>query len=237
MPITAALVLGGSALIGSGISAFGSFSASKQQSDALKQALALQERMFNTANNALQPYITAGHGTLSTLTRLLTPGSDQTAALSELPGFQFAQDWGQKAVQNIGTTTGLGGNVLTAGAKFATGTAQQGFNSLVDRLESFANTGENAANALSGAAQGFSGQGTNTFSNIGQARAAGTLGVTNALGGGVNAAGNSYLLSKLLGPNSGTPNNNNANGVYSGNNALDFAAYGNPAGNPLDLAA
>src|SRR6202035_2344939 len=135
MPMSAAITGGigalgsiGGALIGSSASQ----KASQQQVQLEQQALAMQQQMFGVAQGALSPYISNGADVGGTLKSLLTPGPNQTQTLSQLPSFQFAQDWGQKATQNLGTTTGLGGNVLTAGAKYATGLAQQGFSSLVN---------------------------------------------------------------------------------------------------------
>ena len=140
MPVGAAIgAIGGigSALIGSSAAQ----SASSQQVAAQQAALAQQQRFFNTAQSGLQPYINNGQQYGSVLSSLLTPGPNQTAALSQIPGYQFAQDWGQKAVQNMGTTTGLGGNTLTAGANYATGLAQQNFGNLINPLVSLYGTG------------------------------------------------------------------------------------------------
>ena len=225
----------GSALIGSSASK----NASAQQVAAQRAALSQQQQFFDTAQGALSPYYTAGNKYGDVLSSLLTPGPNQTAALSSIPGFQFQQDWGQKAVQNLGTTLGLGGNTLTAGAQYATGTAQQNFGNLINPLLQLYGIGANAAGALSGAAQGFSGQVSGTLSNIGNAQAAGTLGSANALSGGLtgglNSGSNAFLLSQLVG-------GNRANGVYGqpysplgsspnygGGNVFSGDAYGGSA--------
>ena len=212
MPIGA--TIGAIGAIGAaGVGAYASGQASSQQVAAQRAELAQQQSMFNTAQGALQPYYSAGANYGGVLSSLLTPGPNQTAALSQIPGFQFAQDWGQKAVQNLGTTTGLGGNVLTAGANYATGLAQQGLSTIVNPLVSLYQTGAGAAGALSQAAGTFSGQESSALTGIGQAQAAGTLGTANALGTGLQGATssltNSLLLNRLL--------NNNANGIYGGN--------------------
>ena len=193
----------GSAIIGSSAAQ----KASQQQVQEQQQALALEQQMFGVAQGALSPYISTGTDVGKTLTSLLTPGPNQTAALSQIPGFQFAQDWGQKATQNLGTTTGLGGNVLTAGAKYATGLAQQNFGNLINPLLSIYGTGEGAGAALAGSANSFGNTMSSIFGNIGTSQAAGTLGSANALmgglQGGVNSASSAFLLSKLLGGGAG----------------------------------
>jgi hypothetical protein len=223
--IAAAVISGGAALAGAGLGYFGSKSASSQQVAAQQAALSQQQGFFNTAEGALKPYYSSGPQYGNLLSSLLTPGPNQTATLSQLPGFQFAQDWGQKAVQNIGTTTGLGGNTLTAGANFATGEAQQGFGSLVNPILQMYGLGASAAGALSGAAQNFSGQASSTLTGIGNSQAAGTLGATNALTGGLTGASNSYFNSLLFNKFFGNGANGNGNGIY-----------GNPSG-PQNLTS
>jgi hypothetical protein len=216
LPVAASIGAAG-AVVGGGLGLFGSLTASSQQANTLKQAQTLQEQMFAQSQGALQPYYTSGASVAPILESLLTPGPNQTQALSQLPGFQFAQDWGQKAVQNLGTTTGLGGNTLTAGANFATGLAQQGFSSLVNPLLQMYQTGAGAASSLGGTAASFGQTIGNTTAGIGQAQAAGTLGATNALSGAATGAGNSYLttalFSRLLNPGTSSPNP----GIYSTN--------------------
>jgi hypothetical protein len=223
MPIGAAIG-GGLGAIGSiGGALLGSSAASKasQAQQALgQQALAQQLSMWNQARGSIQPVIDLGEGAatgaLSPLLKLLTPGANMTQTLSQIPGFQFAQDWGQKAVQNLGTTTGLGGNTLTAGANFATGLAQQGYGNIVNSLNQLfatgAGTAANAAGALGGTAANFSGQIGNTLQGIGQSQAQGILGSANALSGGLQGAaggiGNALLLSRLLG--------GGQSGIYTG---------------------
>lgn len=219
MPVAAGI--GAAGAIGSaGIGAFASSKASSQQVAAQQAALAQQNALFQRGVDLVQPFVNAGNGAATTLSGLLTPGPNQTQILSQLPGFQFAQDWGQKAVQNIGSTTGLGGNVLKAGADYATGVAQQGFGSLAGLLQNLVATGSNAASSvLSGSVQqgGVIG---NTFGNIGNSQAAGTLGTANALSGGLTGAANSttnaLFLSKLLNNNVNTANPNNGSGIYTG---------------------
>lgn len=234
MPVSAAISGGISAIgsIGSGLLGyFGSQNAAKQQQQSQQQAMNLQQSMFGTAQNALTPFINAGQDALPTLKALLTPGANMSNVLSQIPGFQFAQDWGQKAVKNLGSTMGLGGNVLKAGADYATGAASSTYSSIVQALQNLANTGASGGNALAGSAGQFGSMIGNTIGNIGNAGAAGTLGGTNALSGGLtgatNAGSNAFILNSLLskaggptgpgyGNNPGDYNPNVSGGIYTG---------------------
>lgn len=211
MPIGAAIGAVGS--VTSGL--IGSSAAGK----ASKASLAAQQGMFDKAQNALSPYYTAGNQYGDILKQLLTPGKNMTDTLSQIPGFQFAQDWGQKATQNIGTTTGLGGNTLAAGANFATGLAQQGYGNIVNSLTNLYNTGASSANALSGVASTF-GQ------SMGNTTASGILGSANAIQGGIqgatNAYGNNALANLMFGKNSNNQVANNGLGIYSTGSPLSL---------------
>lgn len=202
--------------IGAAIGAVGSIASSAIGSSAAKKAsqasIAEQQSMFDKAQNALSPYYSSGADYGNVLKSLLTPGANQTETLSQIPGFQFAQDWGQKATQNLGTTTGLGGNVLTAGANFATGLAQQGYQNIIGGLQNAYGTGASAAGALGTIA-------TNTGQSIGNTASAGILGQSNALQSGISGVTNSIttplLLNKLFGGGAASGNNTTALGMYS----------------------
>jgi len=212
MPIAAGIsAVGsiGSALIGSNAAS----SAANQQVQAQQQVLAMLQKTIG-------PILSQGQGiansALGPLTALLTPGANMTDTLSKMPGFQFAQDWGQKAVTNLGTTMGLGGNTLAAGANYATGLAQQGYGNIVSQLQSFLNSGlsteTNAASALAGGSQ-------SAISSIGNAQAAGTLGSANALSGGLSGLANAGLLYGL-GGKLGLGGGGAAPSIYSGGTAM-----------------
>ncbi len=207
MTFATAAIIGGAGLVGSIggalISGNAAQQAAGQQVAFGQQALAQQKQLFGVAQDNLQPFIDQGTRVGTTLEKFTTPGPALNDALSQLPGFQFAQDWGQKAVTNLGSTTGFSGNTLTAGANYATGLAQQNWLQYLQPLLSQYNTGAGAAGALAGTAGTFSGQTGNTLTGIGSATASGTLGAANAYAGGLTGAGNSVgnalLLSKLLG--------------------------------------
>jgi len=71
----------------------------------------------------LAPFIGQGEMAGNTLSQLLNPGTAMKT-LQQLPGYQFALNTGESAINNAATTSGLGGNVITAANNFAQGTAQ-----------------------------------------------------------------------------------------------------------------
>ena len=232
MPIAAAVAgIGGSIgvpgalMIAGGLGAAGAVGSALIQSNAASKAsaaqVALGQQALTMQQQNLQPFLTNAQGAGNVLNSLLTPGPNQTKTLSQIPGFQFAQDWGQQAVKNQATSTGLGGNALTAGASYATGLAQQNFGNLINPLLSLYQTGGSAAGALTSAETG-------TLTGIGNAQAAGTLGSANALAAGLTGAtgslSNAFLLNSML-SRIGAPGGNSpgGTGIYSaGANPLAY---------------
>ena len=103
----------GSSIIGSNASK----DAANAQAAAQERALQQQQQMFGVAQGALSPFVTAGQSVLPTLQGLITPGPNQNALLSQTPGFQFAQQYGNMAATNALAARGLGasaGPVATA---------------------------------------------------------------------------------------------------------------------------
>lgn len=247
-----AVAIGGAGLLGAGASIFGASEqsnaatqASQLQAQSATNAQNLEQGFFNTSQKNLQPFIDSGSGVLPTLTKLLTPGADMSKVLAGIPGFQFAQQYGQKAITNQATSRGLSGNALTAGADYATGSANSAYSGIVQALLQQAGLGGNAAGALAGAAGTAGGQVGASATGVGNALASGVLGsanalstgatgVANAASGGVNSFANMSLLQGLL--------KNQSSGIYGSGtagaiNAGTASGVSNGGFNFLDAAA
>ena len=217
--IAAAII--GAGVIGAGASIY----ASTKQTAAANNAIAAQQGMFNTAQQEQQPFIQAGQSAIPQLQALLGLGpqgaAGSTAALQNIPGFQFISDLAQKGVANQGTTTGLGGNTLLAGANAGTNVAlASAWQPLVNSLQGLVQTG-------AGTAGNVGQQAVQTGANVGQ----NLVGIGNAQGGAATSAassiGNSLttaaLFSKLFG------GNNSMYGVgNSAPGAIGSSGYGIP---------
>lgn len=208
----------GGALIGSNASS----SAAQQQAQAAQQAMLIQQQQFNTANNALSPYYTAGQSALPTLQSLLTPGSS-ASALAQMPGFKFQQQYGNLAATNQLTAEGLGGSAGPLGkalTDYSTGLAGTYYTNSTNALQNFINTGAGAASALAGdAISSGNGQASSAIAG-GNALASGTLGSANALAGGLTLSG---LLGGSAASSSGGIYNNLSNTISNGGNFSPFA--------------
>lgn len=214
----AAAIIGAGALT-AGASIYGSQTGAAAQRDAAGRAIASTEGMFGQAKNLAMPYIRAGEDMLPTLKSLLTPGANQTATLSEIPGFKFAQDWGQKAVQSLGTMRGLGGNVLKAGADYATGKSMESFFPMVQSLQALVNTGAGAAGSLGGNAMSAGKLMSDAHIGAGNATAGAQMATGNAIGNFGNSLASAAMWQQLTGNR----------GMYGG----EAGFYGgSPATNP-----
>lgn len=163
-------------------------------------------------------------GAADTLKSLLTPGANMTATLSQIPGFQFAQDWGQQAVANEGTKLGLGGNTLTAGANYATGLAQQGYGNIVNALQGLMNGGTSLANLGVASGTALGNLGSNVLST-GQGllgTAGNTVGslISGATNAGSSAFGGLNQLGANVGGTLGNIGNSTAAGILGSANAM-----------------
>jgi hypothetical protein len=173
-----------------------------------KNAINAETNMFNTAASYAAPFISAGKNALSPLMKLITPGADQSATLAQTPGYQFALSQGEKGVTNQATMEGLGGNVLRAGAGFATGLAQNTWQSVVQALQSAASMGSSAASSLAGNATSMGGTIGNTSmagTNLG---VGGLLGAASSVGGSLSNLGQLSWLSQYLQKPQPNPNSN-----------------------------
>lgn len=205
MPVAATIGAVGS-LGAAGIGAFGASSAAKTAAKTEGNALDLQKSMFNTAQQNLSPFVNAGTGTLDTLKSLITPGANMTDVLSKIPGFTFASDWGTRSATNALAARGLGGSVgpVARGVSdYNQGLAGNMWQSVVNALQGFTNTGEAAAAGVGTAAVQTGANAGNTLGQIAGIQQSGILGTTNALAGGIsggtNALTNAMLLSRLSG--------------------------------------
>jgi hypothetical protein len=199
MPTAAAI--GGGAALTAGANIFGANKAASAQTNAANAAIQAQENMFGQAQNALNPFINAGSSVLPTIQQLLTPGANMSAVLSQIPGFQFAQQYGQKAITNQATSRGLSGNALTAGADYATGSANSAYGGILQALLGLSGQGAQAGGALAGNAIQTGANIGGALTNRGQAQAGGATGTTNAIAGAGGTIGNLATLNALTGGN------------------------------------
>jgi hypothetical protein len=195
MPFGGLLTLGvigaGGSIIGAGIGANAASTAANEQAQAAANALAFQERVWESQQQNSAPFIQAGQYGVGQLMQGLQngtfgPGSipQFTAPTAEqarmTPGYQFTQDQGIQAIQRSAAARGgLGsGSTLKALESFGTGLADTTYNDVFSRAMSGYNANltrqSQAYNQLAGiagtgqtATANLNNTGTNTAFNVG----------------------------------------------------------------------
>jgi len=150
------------------------------------------------------------------LTKEITP---EDFAKGIDPGYQFRLQQGTEAANRAANVGGgmIGGNALKGLEDYVQGSASQEYGNYFNRnlglrtniyntLAGIAGLGQNAYNTSAGTGTTAAGTIGNTMANIGAAQAGGTVGAANAISGGLQNAGNSYMLSQLLGQRTPTAN-------------------------------
>lgn len=152
--VTTGAIVGGTSLVGSGISALASTSAAKTESSASLEAAQLQYDMYNQTAARLQPWTNTGTAATNQLGGLLglsgysasgagglgtgaltTEFQPTTASLSQTPGYQFTLGQGLAATSNQAAAIGQGSGVSPTGAT-TSGPEGQGIAGYAENLAS-----------------------------------------------------------------------------------------------------
>lgn len=198
------------------IGALGATSAANTAADAANNATAAQLGMFNTINQQQAPWRAAGQQSLADI-QAQQPyfqhqfnAQDLNANLA--PNYEFMLNQGLGATKNAANMqTGLlSGNTLKGindyTQNYAGNAYQQAFNNysanqnnIFNRLSTIAGLGNAANSSVANTGSTISGNAAQTMVGAGQAQAAGTVGATNAITGGLNNAMGWYSLGNLMG--------------------------------------
>lgn len=194
----------------------------QQVFDYNKGLNAQNANLNQNTQNSLAPWTTSGGNAAYSLANLYGLGptgsqgtSDGFDAFTQLPAYQFPLQQGMKALtQNLNAQgKNMSGAQLREAQQFGSGLASTYFMSnYVNPLQTMAGQGLSAAgigaqsnNTLMSANVGAANNNTqgaqqigNTIGNIGQANAAGIVGGTNALSGGLSGGANSLALYSML---------------------------------------
>jgi hypothetical protein len=186
-------------LIGSSMQADAMSSAADQQSQAAKDANALQKYQYDTTRQDTAPWRQAGQAALEKLTGIINQGpyKFQPGDLTQDPGYQFRQQQGQRAVDVFGANHGYGGGALKSAARFNSGLASQEYQSAFDRAMAERNAtldpiyrqagfGPAALQQTIGAGQNYANQAGSNMLGAANAGAASTVAQGNIWGNALN---------------------------------------------------
>jgi hypothetical protein len=226
----------GSAVIGSAASN----SAANAQADSAQAGIAAQERMFNRQVELNEPWRKAGQEALNKLVPLTDYKKFDMSQFQADPGYAFRLSEGMKALDRTAAARGglLSGAALKGASRYGQDYASNEYTNAFNRyqveraaqlapLQSLAGVGQTAAGTLTNAA-GQMGQNYATgYGNIGQARASGYVGGSNALnsalGTGLNYYQNQQYINRM-------PTSGGGFGSYSGTPGVSGDFYSMPIG-------
>lgn len=199
-PAGGAILSGVGSVVGGITAANAAKAAAEQQSEAARNALALQREMFEYQKNLLAPYQKYGTAALERLSGALgLEGAAKSQQMLEMdPGYGFRLGEGLKALERMQAARGnmLSGGAMKAGQRYAQDYASGEYSNAYNRLANIAGLGQTAGTQLGGAAQQFGQTAGNVMGQEANALAAGRIGrgsaYGNAIQGGLNAYSN-YL--------------------------------------------
>lgn len=181
----------GASVGGSLVQASAANRAAQSQEALGREQLEVQERMFEQSREDLAPYRESGLPAVNALNYYLgvgaRPDDPNFVGFQETPGFLYAMDQGRRAVDASAAARGglFSGATIQAQTDRAVGMANQEFGNYLSRLEGTATRGQNAAAQSATVNTNNAQMQSNTLGQIGNAQAAGAIGVGNAINGGI----------------------------------------------------
>jgi hypothetical protein len=212
-----AAAIAGGAIVAGGISAYGATQAADTQASAAQNAQNISQNEFQTITGQEQPFMQGGQGALSALEYGLgTGGAPGQTGIGQgsltapfttqnwqqlSPMYNFTKQQGQQGVLNADASQqgALSGSAAKDLINYNQGAANQSFGqafnqyqtqqgNIFNRLSTIATLGQNAAANTGYQGTALAGQQAQSATNIGTAQAAGTIGATNAISGGISNA-------------------------------------------------
>ena len=236
----------GAAILGSSVvGASASRSAAKTQAGAADRAAELQAEQFQQTREDQAPYRQAGYNALAEMQRTAgnVPGAFRFGASDYQadPGYAFRLSEGQKALDRSAAARGglISGGALRAAQRYGQEMGSQEYgnaynraltsyntdvareNQLYNRQAALSGIGQTATNLVGQAGQNYATSAGNLMTSGAAARAAGQVGMSNALTGGLgtylNYNQNTALINALRG--GGIGSSSMMSEPYSGYNA------------------
>lgn len=182
----------GAAIGGVASSLIGASSANKAaraQTNAANQQMQIAREQFDTTRADLQPFRDAGGNALAAYNFELGLGArpDGFAGISMSPGTRFAMEEGRDTIEaGAAARSGLNSGATLAGLeRLRFGLSAQDRETQLNRLGGLAGMGQSAAAMNAANSANFTQNATGALGAMGNAQAAGSIGVGNALQGGL----------------------------------------------------
>ena len=125
-----------------------------------REALALQQRMYEEGIKRQQPFLDIGTNALNRLNALSQPGTNAAQFLQLDPGYAFRLSEGTKALDRQAAARGglISGGALKAAQRYGQDYGSEEFSNAYNRLAGLANLGPRAAGIMSDMGTNYAGQ-------------------------------------------------------------------------------
>lgn len=167
--------------------------AAKAQETAANNAVGLQRDIYNQNREDLSPWRQTGSNALKMLADAVgingQAGTDSaTSAFQKSPGYDFAFNEGQRAVDRGMAAKSMvrSGARDKAQTRFGQGTANQEFGGWINKLQTLAGYGQTANTQTQQSGQAYATNTGNLMQDAAAARASGYVGTANAYSSGIN---------------------------------------------------
>lgn len=190
--IGAAIATIGSAAIG----AKASSKASKAQSAAAGNQLALSQKQYDETRESTAPYREAGENALGAYRYNLGLGDKPEGyeGLQETPNYLYQLGAGRDTIESGAAGRGglYSGATMSSLERFRQGLTSSEVNTQLNRLSGLSSMGLSAANSTAQAGQANVAAGSQAYGNLGNAQAAGAIGQGNAINQGIQSGLGAY---------------------------------------------
>ena len=201
MCIAAAII--GVGLVGAAGSVIAGGEAASATTSATNAAINAQQSALGQEEQLTAPYRAAGQTALPQLETLLGLGPQGAGgiqqALTQMPGYKFAQQQGETGIANQASLAGgVSGNTLAALDTFNTGLADQTYQTQVGDLMGLTQLGANAATNTAGNVAGTANNVSNLVTNQGTNNANIAIGEAQGITGAVSGIESGLLTQQAL---------------------------------------
>jgi len=181
--------------------------ATKAQTRAANNELALQRQIYDETSANFSPYREGGLNAFNAIQSEMGLGEapEGYGGFQATPGYQFAVDQGTRALEGSAAAGGnlRSGATMKALQNYGQGMANQEYGNYMSRLGTLANMGQAAAGNQAAAGANFAAGAGNAMQNIGNAQSAGAIAQGNAWSGGINNALGAYQMAQMAGTGGG----------------------------------
>ena len=193
----------GASLVGGAMQARAANNATKAQTRAADQQIALQRDIFDQNTQNFAPYREMGLQGANALAFEMGLGErpEGYAGFTATPGYDFLVSEGERAIEGSAAASGqlMSGATMKALTDRRMGLASQEHANHLARLGGFATMGQGAAGNQAASGANFAAGAGNALAQKGNALSAGAIAQGNAWSGAINNALSGYQMSQVMG--------------------------------------